>query len=287
MSRLPFVLTLVVSGSLLSWLYVTQEAEGREKSRPASARAKARVFGYPDPRGILLELREQPSGACAAARFRGESPDFVVWDDGSVVFRTPTYDYRRGRVPLQQAQAWARTFQTYSLEGETVACENAADNPSRQDQIRLWGRAGDIGATLTICGLSASRAPHTEKCADCRPLRPLARMLAEIDRQRKEGDANETLTGLPVEVYLEWRSCGCRDHPEIAAVSKEWPLAGRTPMQMCGQRSLRFRLEDPADIRALSEAASRSAAVLDRGEIYTCFIRPLLEPRREGPLARR
>jgi hypothetical protein len=112
-------------------------------------------------------------------------------------------------------------------------------------------------------------------------------MLAEIDRQRKEGGENETLTGLPVEVHLEWRSCGCRDHPGIAAVSKEWPLAGRTPTELCGQRSIRFRLENPAEIRALSEAVSRSAAVLDRGEIYTCFIRPLLEPRREGLLARR
>ena len=83
------------------------------------------------------------------------------------------------------------------------------------------------------------------------------------------------------------KSCGCRNHPEIVNISKEWPLPGEKPADRCARSSARFRLEDPAEIQVLSEAIARSAAVLDRGEIYTCFMRPVLEPPTERILARR
>lgn len=286
MSRSPFVITFLVCGTLVGWLYLSQETHGREVARPGGARPLSHVFGYPDNRGILLELRDRSFADCSGGRFRSESPDFVVWDDGTVVFRTSTYDYRKAKVSASQARAWSRTFQAYSARPEAVACESAGAGEAGSSQLWLWGRRDGVGTTLTVLGLPASGLAHTESCDDCRPLRPLAAMLGEIDARRRQGDGCEPLN-LPVEVYLEWRSCGCRNHPEIVAVSKSWPLSGARPSAVCGKGSTRIRLEDPAEIRALSDALFRSAAVLDGGEIYTCFMRPLMEfSHASGPLAR-
>jgi hypothetical protein len=154
--------------------------------------------------------------------------------------------------------------------------------------ITLRGRLGDSGEpTLSGPNLASVDPDHQRSCADCGPLAPLAGLLQEIDQQRRQVEQSQTLTSFPVEVYLEFRSCGCRNHPEIVNVSKEWPLAGLKPSERCGRESARFRLEDPAEIRKLSEAIVRSAAVLDGEEIYTCFMRPLLESPKEATLARR
>src|SRR5258706_16265047 len=115
MSKFPFLLTLLMSGTLLGWLYLTAEVPRKEIQRPkekvrlapASLHAAARpappdrIFGYPDPRGILLELWER-GGSCPGARFRSQSPVFALWDDGTVLSMSPTYDYRRGRVSIAQ-----------------------------------------------------------------------------------------------------------------------------------------------------------------------------------------
>jgi len=301
MSKLPFVLTLLVSGTLLAWLFATPEAarkekpRAKEKSRPVLASAAVaprpaapeRLYGYPDPRGVLLELR-QNGGSCPASQFRNQSPIFVLWDDGNVVSMSPTYDYRRGRVSIAQATLWSREFRSFAVGHHPIDCRRLRDRAVQGDTITLRGRTGD-GDEATLAGPNPSFGDpaHLAACADCRSLSPLARLLEEIDGQRKNGGHNETLSGLPVEVHLEWRSCGCRNHPEIVNVSKEWPLEGVKPAERCGRTLTRFRLEDPAEIRLLSDAIARSAAVLDRGEIYTCFMRPILELRPESPLARK
>jgi len=289
MSRSPFVVTLVVCGALLGWLYVSQDGERREDPRPSPAgvRALDRVYGFPDPRGVVLELRESGAGACEAAQFRSESPEFALWDDGTVVFRDSTFDYKRGRVPRAKAEGWMRTFRAYSLQGETVACGAEAKDSPVMDPVRLWGRVAGQGTVIDIVGLPSGS--HAESCADCRPVRPLAWMLEDVSRQRYQGGAGEVMTGLPVEVRLEFRSCGCRNHPDIVKASREWPLPGRRPSEICGRGSARIRLHDPDQVRSLGEAISRSAAVLDGEEIYTCFMRPILdlERREAGPLARR
>jgi len=301
MSKSPFVLTLLISGTLLGWLHLAPEHPEKQKPRakekprfaaaqPAGAGRPAtpeRIYGYPDPRGILLELHER-GGSCTASRFRNQSPVFVLWDDGNVVSMSPTYDYRRGRVSIAQANLWSRQFQSFAVGHVGITCRTVRDRAGQGGLISLRGRMGESGE-LTLSGpnVSFGSSAHEEACDDCRSLAPLARLLEELDHQRKQGGHNETLSGLPVEVHLEWRSCGCRNHPEIVSVSREWPLAGEKPAERCGRGSARFRLEDPAEIRLLSEAIARSAAVLDRGEIYTCFMRPILELRAESPMARR
>lgn len=283
MSKSPFVITLVLCGTLLAWLYSSQNGEGRELTRPAGVRPNLPVYGYPDPRGIQLELRETPTAACEGARFRSESPDLVLWDDGTVVFRDSTYDYKRGRVSARTAQGWMRTFLAYSLQDEQVLCDHAA-REAVQGEVQLRGRGAKGSTSVTLQGFSPTWASHADSCADCRPVRPLLWLVDDLRRQKYQSDA-DVLTGLPMEVHLEFRSCGCRRHPEIVAVSKEWPLDGPKPAERCGRGQVRFRLDDPVQIRALGEAIERSASVLDREEIYTCFMRPLLDPRPLGPLA--
>jgi hypothetical protein len=300
MSNLPFVLTLVISGTLLGWLGLNQEPPKREKAIPkvktrlvqaptAAERSLAQVpmYGYPDPRGILLELRH-PGGSCPASRFRNRSALFILWDDGNVVSMSPTFDYRRGRVSIAQASLWSREFQSFAMGHHAITCLTIRDRAARGDLISLRGRTADSGET-TLAGPDPSfgNSAHVKSCDDCRSLLPLARLLEEIDQERRHGPQSETITGIPVEVYLEWKSCGCRNHPEIVDVSKEWPLPGERPAERCKRGTASFRLEDQAEIRLLSDALTRSAAVLDRGEIYTCFLRPILELRSENLLARR
>jgi hypothetical protein len=289
MSRSPFVVTLIVCGALLGWVYSSQEGGGGDNpaAPPAGVGAPERLFGFPDPRGIVLELHEHPDRGCPAALFRSESPEFVLWDDGSVVFRDSTFDYKRGRVSRVTAERWRRTFRAHSQRSEAVACEAAAREPAAVKSVRLWGRVDGQGRSIEIAGLGSGS--HADECPECRSLRPLAWLLGDIFRQRYQGEDGEVLSDLPVEVHVEFRSCGCRNHPDIVRVSKEWPLPGRKPSEICGRGSARLLLEDPAQIRALGEAISRSAAVLDGEEIYTVFMRPLLDlsPRAAGPLARR
>src|SRR5262252_7682394 len=106
MLRLPFVLALLSCGALFGWLCLDQDPPKKEKPRakektrpvagtpvPAARAAVApRIFGYPDPRGILLRLRER-KGTCEGSRFRSQSPAFVLWDDGNVVSISSSYDY--------------------------------------------------------------------------------------------------------------------------------------------------------------------------------------------------
>src|SRR5262245_26407374 len=96
MSKLPMALTLLISGVLLCWVHATPDAAKKEKPKirektrfvlpsPAgSGRGAAPLYGFPDPRGILLELRER-TGSCEASAFRSKSPSFILWDDGNVV----------------------------------------------------------------------------------------------------------------------------------------------------------------------------------------------------------
>jgi hypothetical protein len=285
MSKSPFVVTLVVCGTLLGWLYGAEGGIGREEPRPAGARALSRVYGYPDPRGIRLEVRESATGTCPASIFRSESPDFVLWDDGTIVYRNSTYDYKQGRISHRTAQGWMRTLLGYTQGDERVTCDQAAREASPgQVELRSHGPGGV--RTLTVQGYSSAWAGHAEGCADCRPIRPLVWMIDDIHRQCYQL-GGEVLAGPAVEVYLEYRSCGCRNHPDIVAVSREWPLSGPKPHERCGTRSTRFVLTDLSEIRALGEALSRSAAVLDGPEIYTCFMRPLLDASWAGELARR
>jgi hypothetical protein len=199
-----------------------------------------------------------------------------------------TFDYRRGRVSIARASGWSREFQSIAAGRTGITCGILRDRSAQGDVISLRGRIGN-GGELSLVGpnLLFGNVAHAETCLDCAALAPLARLLHELQQQRKCGEQNETLTGIPMEVYLEWRSCGCRNHPEIVNVSKEWPLGGARPAERCGRQSAQFRLEDPSDIRMLSEAIAQSAAVLDREEIYTCFMRPLLEPVKERALALR
>lgn len=287
MSKSPFVITLLIFGSLLGWLYRDAESAEKERSLRSGGRTTTRIYGYPDHRGIVLQMTETSSRACFASTFRAESPDLALWDDGTVVFRNSTFDYVRSRISADQARQWTRTFQVQSLMSELVACEEASD-PTETPRILLRGSVAGAGATIRIYNLDPGRFTHAKTCADCRPIRPLARMLGEMrELRRMETDESQQVTGLPVEVYLEWRSCGCRNHPEIVNVSKQWPLAGKRPEERCGKGSTRFRLEDPEQIRLLSETIARSAAVLDREDIYTCFMRPLLEPPKVRTLALR
>jgi hypothetical protein len=301
MSRLPFILTLVVCGAVFGWLFVNQDPPKNEKPR-AKAKAKvrpvaaapapaapavSRIYGYPDPRGILLNLRER-KGSCEGSRFRSQSPAFVLWDDGNIVSMSPTYDYRRSRVSIAQAESWSREFQSVAAGQTGIRCDVLRDRSARGDIISLQGRKGE-GGELLLSGpnIALVDPSHVATCADCSTLAPMARLLGEIDQQRRQADQSRLPTEFPAEVYLEFRSCGCRNHPEIVKVSREWPLPGPKPEERCGRQSARFRLDDPAQIRLLSEAIANSAAVLDREEIYTCFMRPLLEIPTEGSIARR
>ena len=286
MSKSPLVVTLFVCGTLLGWVYVSRDGEG-ENTSPAGTRAPARVYGFPDPRGIVLEIREYRAGACAAARFRSESPAFVLWDDGTSAYRNSTYDYKRGKVQTRRAEGWLRAMRTHVTSLASSSCKDFLE--SREDFGRTHVSARDAKGvvTLEVNGLSRLAGAHADGCASCRDLRPLAGMIEDISRCPAEQD--KVLTGLPVEVHLAFRSCGCRNHPDIVRASREWPLPGPRPFELCGKSFARIRLEDPKQIRALGETIERSAAVLDREEIYTCFMRPLLEPakREVGPLARR
>jgi len=293
MSRSPFVVTLILCGSLLGWLYSSQEGGGSQTpaARPAGVRVPERLFGFPDPRGIVLELRQSPDRGCPGALFRSESPEFVLWDDGTAVFRNSTFDYKRGRVPRMKAERWMRTFRAQSESSvrgvHVVTCGGAAQESAAARWVRLSGRVDGQGRSIEIDGLAAGA--HVDGCDRCRMLRPLAWMLDDLSRQRYQGDEGDVLSDLPVEVHVEFRSCGCRNHPDIVRASREWPLPGRKPSEICGRGSARLLLEDSGQIRTLGEAIGRSAAVLDGEEIYTVFMRPVLalSGRVPGPLARR
>jgi len=291
MSKSPFFITLALTGALLGWLFLSQEEEGRPKLRkdgvrPAGARPILRSFGFPDPRGIVLEIYERQAQPCEASRFRAQSPEFVLWDDGTLVYRDSTYDYRRGHVPAGVGESWVRTASAYPRRKEPLGCEQAATWKSEAQTTRIFTRVNGSGVSFEFQDIERLGGDHAAQCDACRDIRPLARMLDEVHRRRTQG-GDATLTGLPMEVYLQFRSCGCRDHPEIAKVSREWPVAGTKPSELCGKGAVRFRLENEAEIQSLAQALEKSAAVLDRGEIYTCFMRPLVDPKPFGPLARR
>jgi len=299
MSKLPFALTLVISGGLLAWMYLTPEPAPKkkppvkEKVRPVAAQPPARpatpppLYGFPDPRGVLLEVRER-NGFCEGSRFRSQSPSFVLWDDGTVVSMSTTYDYRRSKVSIAQAEAWSKDFQAAAAGDTRISCDVLRERSARGHIVTLRGRIGDAGEqTLSGPNLAWVDSEHQKACAGCGPLARLTGLLENLYDHRRQTEQSEALTAYPMEVYLEFRSCGCRHHPEIVNVSKEWPLAGPKPSERCGKSSTRFRLDDPAEIRKLSEAISRSAAVLDGEEIYTCFMRPLLEFPKDRMLAKR
>jgi hypothetical protein len=138
---------------------------------------------------------------------------------------------------------------------------------------------------MELYGLAHFAGAHANACALCCELRPLARLVEELSSYQSEKD--QALTGLPVEVFLQFRSCGCRNHPDIVAASKPWPVGGPKPSELCGRGSTTLCLVDAGEINSLSQALSRSAAVLDGEEIYTCFMRPILDLGRRGvgPLA--
>src|SRR5205085_12398938 len=147
----------------------------------ARAPSPGRIYGYPDPKGILLELHEQ-AGSCPASRFRSQSPVFVLWDDGNFVSMSPTFDYRRGRVSIAQASLWSREFQSFAAGRTSIPCRTLRDRAAQGDRITLRGRLGESGET-TLSGPNPSfgSPSHAEDCAECRPLQPMARLLGEID----------------------------------------------------------------------------------------------------------
>ena len=298
MSRAPFVVTLILSILLMGWLYGSSSEEKPAPKRPERKAEKPklaeapkpppRIYGFPDRRGIVLELNARPGNSCCeATRFRIQSPQFVMWDDGTVVHRTSTYDFRRSKVSPEKAEAWLRTFRAPEFQRGEGGCDEFYGRPRGRDWTSLRGRSERGDVTMEFYGLSQFAAGHAETCAPCRQLRPLDRLVKEISGY--QADRDEAMTGLPVEVYLQFRSCGCRNHPDIVEVSKSWPLPGPRPAEICGRGSKSFRLDDADQIQALAQAISRSAAVLDREEIYTCFMRPILdlEPKDSGPLASR
>lgn len=285
MSKFPFVVTLLVSGILVGWLHVSADGKSTAKAGPASSGRRARIVGFPDPEGIVLQLSRRPADACAAARFRSESPEFVLWDDGTVVYRNSRFDYRKGRFPMKKADEWIASLRAdYPREGR-VGCDDFWNPKEPGDWTEIRGRDAAGLLNVSVHGLQRCAAAHADACDSCRGLRPLAKLVDEIGRH--QNDRDEALSALPVEVFLQFQSCGCRNHPEIVNISKDWTLPGRSPMELCGRSSATITLTDPDQIRWLAAALERSSAVLDRGEIYTCFMRPLLRFPQPGPLAKR
>jgi hypothetical protein len=285
MSKFPFVVTLLISGILVVWLHVSADGKSAAKAGPAGSGRRAQVFGFPDPQGIVLQMRRLPENACRAARFRSDSPDFVLWDDGTVVYRNAALDYRKGRFPMRQADEWLASLRTAYPRRGTDGCKAFWDPVDGSDWTEIRGRDSKGPINVAVYSLQHSAGDHADACASCRGLRPLATLVETIGRHRSDRD--ELLTSLPVEVYLQFKSCGCRNHPEIANISKEWTLPGSSPRELCNRESAKLVLTDPEQIRWLSKALEGSSAVLDKGEIYTCFMRPLLKFREPDTLAKR
>jgi hypothetical protein len=291
MSKFPFVITLLVSGILVVWLHVSADGKsagaspGPAKAGPASSGRKPSVFGFPDPKGIVLQMSRLPENSCAASRFRGDSPEFVLWDDGTVVYRNSAFDYRKGRFPMQKADEWLRELRAALPRKGSAGCDQFWDPVEGNDWMEIRGRDVKGAVSVNVYSLQRCAGAHAAGCDLCRALKPLAALADSIAHYRKEGDA--AMTGIPVEVYLQFKSCGCRNHPEIANISKEWTLPGISPTELCGRASARITLTDPEQIRWLSTALEGSAAVLDKGEIYTCFMRPLLKVQQPEPMAKR
>src|SRR5262245_62157753 len=161
---------------LLGWFYLKTEPERKSTVRREAGRSLVRLFGFPDARGILLEMRDVELRTCPGARFRAESPAVVAWDDGTVAYRTSTFDYRRAKVSFEKVQEWARTFRNYSLENMIVACGRGVSPDARGNRKLLTGVGWGLGSTISVSGLSPE---HADLCSDCVPLRPLAKMLRE------------------------------------------------------------------------------------------------------------
>jgi len=286
MSKFPFVITLLVSGILVVWLHVSADGKSSAKTGPAGSGRRAQIFGFPDPQGILLQMSRLPENSCKAAQFRSDSPEFVLWDDGRVVYRNAAFDYRKGRFPMRKADEWLAALRANYPRKDTMGCaafwESAEENA---DWVNLRGRDAKGPITVVVHSLQHNAAAHADGCEPCRALRPLASLVETIGRH--QNDRDELLTSLPVEVYLQFKSCGCRNHPEIVNISKEWTLPGKSPMELCNRGSSRMILTDPEQIRWLTRALEGSSAVLDKGEIYTCFMRPLLKFREPEALAKR
>jgi hypothetical protein len=264
MSRFPFFFTLAVSLGLVGTALARRPAPPEASRRPAS-------FGYPDERGVLLKLHRAPGdGACAGTRFRAKSPEFVLWDDGTVVYRTGTYEYRKGSMEAEAAWKLADEVRRETKRLEPHPCADLPGAEKEDGDTILETRDGPA----TVSGLYPRSGLHANLCPQCRPLRKLGRLVREMVRWERPDDS--LLTGAKMEVYLEFKSCGCRDFPQIAKASVQWPLEGK-PSGFVGRNSGTIVISDPAKAAALARAIERSAAVLEGDEIYTCFLRPLAE----------
>lgn len=287
MSRFTLVFTFVVSAGFITYAFSEGAGTGRADSRPADACRPSRIYGFPDSRGIVLSLRQEEFASCEASRFRDQSPRIVLWDDGTVVYRDATYDYRKGRMQPATQAAFLRAFAREARRKDFPGCTEYKYSPGRHDRTILEGRPDGRPAELVTCDVEFQAGVHAASCRSCREFRPLARLIGDLKSYR--APEGPLLTGLPMEVSLQFRSCGCRNHPEIVSVSSAWPLPGPRPSERCGKSSgiVRLRLTDPVEIQTLARALERSAAVLDGEEIYTCFMRPVLEIGTPAPLSQR
>ncbi len=285
MSKFPFVITLLVSGILVGWLHVSADGKSAPKSTPAGSGRRPQVHGFPDPQGIVLQLRRLPADACAAAQFRSESPEFILWDDGTVVYRNSTLDYRKGRLPRSRSDEWLSRLRGTVPRKGSAGCDAFWNPTSGNDWTDISARDASGPIAVSVYALEHCVGEHASRCDACRALRPFSTLVTDIAAYRSAND--EALAAMPVEVFLQFKSCGCRNHPEIANISKEWTLPGESPMERCGRGSARMVVEDPEQIRWLASALERSSAVLDKGEIYTCFTRPLMRFREPATLARK
>ncbi len=279
MSRFVLSFTLVVSVGLVGVALAHRSGpsvHGAEV-KPAGARKPARIYGFPDRRGVALVLRREPTQACAGSQFRARSPEFVLWDDGTVVHRTPTYDFRRGRIGARRARELVQAYEGEKARDVASGCDEFWRPPSGLEWTVIERPRASLHDEVRVYGLARYSGGHADACLPCRRYRSLA----ELERSLLEcgSDQDPVLTGLPVEVFLQHKSCGCRDHPEIAAASSVWPLPGPLPSEICGKMDGRLRLEDPAQIERLAHSIERSAAVIEGKELYTCFLRPVFEVR--------
>lgn len=269
MSRFTLSFTLVFSLGLVGFALTRGVEVG---AGPADAGRPPAVYGFPDPRGIVLLYRAGRTPGCAASRFRVDAPELVLWDDGAVVYRTSTYDYRQGKVDAGRARYWRRLYEREARREFGDGCGEFQKSASGEFTA-LEGRRDE--PAICFRGLSTFGGTHGNGCRPCRAFQPVARLGWELAAYAKEGDA--PLTDLAVEVHLERRSCGCRDFPQIAAASKAWPLGEPGPAVICRDYGGRVTLRDPRQVRALAEAVERSAAVIEGRELYTCFLKPVLE----------
>jgi hypothetical protein len=280
MSRFVLSFTLVASLGLVSVALVRRggpTVHGAEAA-PAGAGKPARIHGFPHEKGIVLLLRNEPSWeACEGTRFRMKSPEFVLWDDGTVVYRTASYDYRKGRIGRERARLLARAFETEASRNLEAGCDRFRRPPPKMEATVIEGRVRGEMDSLRVIGLEHFGGTHAEACEDCRPFVPLARLAGELREHEEAGDP--LMSGLPVEVRLQRKSCGCRDYPEIASASSAWPIAGPGPAEICRSSGGIVVLRERAEIERVAASIERSAAVVEGTEIYTCFMRPLLEVR--------